>query len=69
MVLAMAALLRMHASGRFLWAVAGGVAAGLAMISYPPLRVTVPLVLVFSGGILLAIPQSQLLHLGLQALP
>jgi hypothetical protein len=58
MVLAMAALLRMHASGRFLWAVAGGVAAGLAMISYPPLRVTVPLVLLFSGGILLAMARK-----------
>jgi hypothetical protein len=58
MVLAMAALLRMHASGRFLWAVAGGVAAGLATISYPPLRVTVPLVLVFSGGILLAMARK-----------
>jgi len=54
LVLALAALLRLHISGRFLWAVASGCAAGLAMISYPPLRVTTPLVLVLSCGILLA---------------
>lgn len=53
MVLAIAAMMRLRISGRIVWAVAGGVAAGLAMISYPPLRVTVPFVLALSAWILL----------------
>ena len=55
MALSVAARLRLRCrlSLGLRWALASGTLAAAAMVSYPPLRVTVPLVLAMVGAILL----------------
>ncbi len=54
LVLAVLAMVRLKWQGKIYWALICGISGACSMITYPPLRVAVPLVLAFAGSILLA---------------
>jgi hypothetical protein len=60
MILSILALMRSHRGGRwaFAWSVLAGLCAAASMISYPPLRVAVPVVFVMVGALLLSITRQ-----------
>ena len=54
LVLAVLAMLRLKWQGKIHWALICGIGGACSMITYPPLRVAVPLILAFAGFALLA---------------